>query len=258
MRVFGRAAQLYHWSREQYPDSVIQWLRSDWRGDERVVDLGTGTGQLASQVRPYVGAMTAVDSDLAMLSVGRTAYGASEPYPISWVAGTVAALPCLDSVFDVALIGNAYHWMNGKEALRELRRVLVEGAGLYLITRNAIFDGGEVWKRRIVECSELAAYSVPRDALSALADRSMLHKSVEAMGAFVIDDQRKMAGTVTRTVQQYTKFLLTTSTFCHMIDHAQRPAFESLVAELLLSEQVSGVLEERIEYLCTKAVATST
>jgi len=96
---------------------------------DRVIDIGTGTGDLALAAQAAVGAsgvVAAIDLNESMLRVGRKK-GAKGSSPI-WIRSNAERLPFPDAQFDVALSGfclrNVTHL---NTALAEARRVLRPG-----------------------------------------------------------------------------------------------------------------------------------
>lgn len=109
------------------------WMlaRHDWRGDERVLDVGAGVSQYAPALHDYLPNISyhALDLSMGMLRVSlarRTKTNAN-----------VLALPFADGTFDVVM---AHHMLNHVEdvdqALHEIKRVL-KPDGLVMIMTHA-------------------------------------------------------------------------------------------------------------------------
>jgi demethylmenaquinone methyltransferase/2-methoxy-6-polyprenyl-1,4-benzoquinol methylase len=71
---------------------------------EQVLDLGTGTGDLAAEAASLCPGcqVTAVDFTLPMMQVGRERFPSA---PIAWSAGDAGWLPFLDCTFDAVISG---------------------------------------------------------------------------------------------------------------------------------------------------------
>jgi ubiquinone/menaquinone biosynthesis C-methylase UbiE len=97
---------------------------------ERVVDVGCGTGAVARQAAPRVGArgvVVAVDINPAMLAVGRS-LPAPEGATIAWREGSAMALPLPDASFDLVVCQHSLQYFADRGAsLREMHRVLAPG-----------------------------------------------------------------------------------------------------------------------------------
>lgn len=117
MSVFGGTAEYYARYRPGYPPELIERLAAvaGLDGTGRLLDLGTGTGQLAVPLAPYVEEVVAVDAEQEMLALHppgiRTVHGRAEDIDESW--GT----------FQLVTIGRAFHWMNGQVVLARLVRI---------------------------------------------------------------------------------------------------------------------------------------
>lgn len=94
---------------------------------ERVLDVACGTGTVARQIAPIVGAdgmVVALDISEDMLRVGRTLSDA----PIDWKLGDAAKLGFPDGAFDLVTCQQGLQFFAGRDAsAREMRRVLVRG-----------------------------------------------------------------------------------------------------------------------------------
>jgi ubiquinone/menaquinone biosynthesis C-methylase UbiE len=104
--------------------------------DERVLDVGCGTGIVAREVASRLGAtaaVTAVDLSANMLSVARST-AARDGLTIEWREGNAEQLPFRDAAFDLVLCQFALMFVTDKAAgLSEMRRVVTE-SGRVLIS----------------------------------------------------------------------------------------------------------------------------
>ena len=118
------------------PCATILIQAADPKPDERVLDVGCGTGIVARKIASRVGAtapVTAVDLSANMLAVARAA-SAREGLTIKWREGNAEQLPFDDGAFDLVLCQFALMFVADKTAaLSEMRRV-VTGRGRVLIS----------------------------------------------------------------------------------------------------------------------------
>src|SRR4051794_16039448 len=110
----------------------------EWRGDERVVDVGCGRGQylarLASEGRGR--SLVGVDLSTGMLASVRRRWPDEVAAP-ALVNADAERLPMRDAVADVALAMHMlYHVPDIPRAIAELRRVVRPG-GTLLVSANA-------------------------------------------------------------------------------------------------------------------------
>ena len=104
---------------EQVRESVGPFL-APLRGDERVLDAGTGAGTLALALAPLVGEVVGIDLVPELLEAARR----DAPANATFVEGDVTALPFESFSFDLACSRRTFHHVNRPElALAELARV---------------------------------------------------------------------------------------------------------------------------------------
>jgi arsenite methyltransferase len=98
------------------------------RPDERILDVGSGSGFLAAELAQDVGAAGAVaglDSSSSMIELARRRERTPDAAPVSYVVGDACALPFDDASFDAAVSTQVYEYVTDiRAALREARRVL--------------------------------------------------------------------------------------------------------------------------------------
>lgn len=98
------------------------------QGDERVLDVATGTGRVARPVskRLKSGRVVGVDQALAMLDVG---HKHEDPIPLyDQSAGEADALPFKSNSFDRAFVSfSLHHFHNPANVVKEVLRVLKNG-----------------------------------------------------------------------------------------------------------------------------------
>ena len=106
--------------------------------DERVVDLGCGTGNLTSVLTEILGpggTVTAVDFSGAMLAVARNKV--CDPR-VRWLVADVERLPLEDGSIDRVICFSAWpHFPDPSAAARELHRILRPGGMIHILHINS-------------------------------------------------------------------------------------------------------------------------
>ncbi|SBT41533.1 class I SAM-dependent methyltransferase [Micromonospora auratinigra] len=151
---FGAAATAYAEHRPDYAQDAVRWALDPAPG-RRMLDLGAGTGKLATTLLAVGAEVTAVEPDPAMLAELRHALPQVRALP-----GSAEAIPLPDASVDAVLAGNAMHWFDMAVAGPEIARVLAPGgilAGLW----NALDDRVD-WVAGLARVSGSAAIG-PRD-----------------------------------------------------------------------------------------------
>jgi SAM-dependent methyltransferase len=125
---FAGAALDYHRGRPRWPEVVVEVATAGLARDDRVVDLGAGTGQLTQAlVRRFI-QVTAIEplADLRQLLH-------AELPDVDLREGVAESLPLDDGSAEAIFVAEAFHWFDWQRALAEASRVLTEGGRLVLL-----------------------------------------------------------------------------------------------------------------------------
>lgn len=103
---------------------------ADLGGDDRVLDLGCGTGIVARRAAERLGddgAVVGLDLNSGMLQIA-DATATTNRLAIEWRQGDAAALPFTDGSFDRVLSQQSFQYVEDQDGtLREIRRILAPG-----------------------------------------------------------------------------------------------------------------------------------
>jgi SAM-dependent methyltransferase len=224
---FDRAGDAYERGRPSYPEEAIAALLAAIGGGGPILDLAAGTGKLTRLVW-RAAPIVAVEPVEGMRRKLVELVEATAPRPdVRVLAGTAEAIPLAAGAVAAVIVGQAFHWFRGEEALAEIHRVLAPGGRLAMIWNardesvdwvarfSAIIDrhAGDApdhatgaW-RRAFEATRLFgpleeqrfAYSQELDGPEALADRaasvSFIAALDEATRAGVVREIRELAET---------------------------------------------------------------
>ena len=132
-------------------ERLIRRREFDLRGARRILDVGTGAGQLLRHVVRYSdpeAEIFGIDLSLPMLKrAGRRL----PPECAELLGGSLAALPFADETFDCLTCGYVLeHLPSAEMGLTELRRVMRPGARMLLITSEDTLSGA--WTSRAFLC----------------------------------------------------------------------------------------------------------
>ena len=135
-----RRAELPHFGRPGVLErSCPRSIRKEDGGDERALDVGTGTGALAFALAPHVAEVVAVDRSPELLDEARRRAG---PFPgVTFVEGDATSLDILTGSFDLAGCARTLHHVHRPElVVAELARVTRPGGHVLLIDQIASAD----------------------------------------------------------------------------------------------------------------------
>jgi len=130
---FGAAAADYGTFRAGFPDSLYDRLSEFGVGssDQKIVDLGTGTGTLARGFAVRGCDVVGIDPDDRMLSQARE-LDSQRSIRVKYVQATAENTGLEDSSIDVVSAGQCWHWFDRPKATQEVLRILKRGAKLLI------------------------------------------------------------------------------------------------------------------------------
>lgn len=143
---FATTVPLYAQFRSPYPPAFFRTVaeRLSLSKQHALIDLGTGPGLLALGFAPYVGRVTGVDPEPAMIAAAREA-AARAGQAFALIEGKAEQLPHDVGTFDVVTIGRALHWMD-RAGLAAVFERLVAAHGVILIcSARSATDGRNPW-----------------------------------------------------------------------------------------------------------------
>ncbi len=130
---FGRTASDYARHRAGFPLVLFRRLQTFAIGlpNQRVLDIGSGTGSLARGFAASGGQVVALDR-AAPLLLAACELAEKEGVKLMPVRAVAEALPLAAAVFDVVSAGQCWHWFQRQQAAGEVFRVLRPGGKLVI------------------------------------------------------------------------------------------------------------------------------
>ena len=156
----GEVVELYRRYRRGYPPAVVDALVSAFglTGDDIVVDVGCGTGQLTLPMAGRVRAVVGVDPEPDMVALARTTAAEHGVTNATWVVGADSDLPALGELINgvgAFTIGQALHWMDHERLFRAVAPMIRPGGGVAVVSNGTplwLQDTG--WSRALRGCLE--------------------------------------------------------------------------------------------------------
>lgn len=143
-RGYDQAADEYERGRPSYPAAAVGCLADECRirPSSTVLELGAGTGKLTEVLVGLGHDVFATDPDDAMLDI------LSGKLPdVRATSGTAEQIPTGDSLYDVVVVGQAFHWFDHAKALAEIGRVLRTDGRLAVVQNER--DERIPWVRKL-------------------------------------------------------------------------------------------------------------
>ncbi len=140
---FRSTAPFYARYRPGYPAAFFEHLVTRFGLDEtqRVLDLGSGTGQIALHLAPYVARVLAVDPEPSMLTEGGRIAEERDVHNIDWLVGDSYRLAELDLPgLTLVTMGASFHWMDRAGVLRDLDHHMLPGGAVVVASGGAPAD----------------------------------------------------------------------------------------------------------------------
>lgn len=153
----GEIADLYHRYRRSYPPELIGQVVDAFslRGDDVVVDVGCGTGQLATPMAHHVRAVIGIDPEPDMLARARSVAEAQGVTNVGWMVGKDTDLPLLrsllgDQAVGAVTVGQALHWMDHHQLFAAAGPLLRPGGGVMVVANGIpLWLQDSAWSRAL-------------------------------------------------------------------------------------------------------------
>ncbi|MGC4901591.1 class I SAM-dependent methyltransferase [Micromonospora echinospora] len=158
----GEVATYYARHRRGYPPDVVDALAAAFRlgGDDTVVDLGCGTGQLSIPLADRVGAVIGVDPEPDMLAIARRAAVDRGTANATWVLGSDSDVPALSRLLGRGKVGAltvavAIHFMDRDTLFEAARPLFRPGGGIAVVTNGEpLWTQDTEWSLALRGCLE--------------------------------------------------------------------------------------------------------
>ena len=153
--LFSGTHKYYAKYRPGIPGEVIGVIIKHFniKPNDRILDIGCGTGQIALAMDGKCKEMVCMDSDPEMIGQAKKDTRNSK-IKLVWInrdAKDLGNLKKESGTFKVATICRAFHWMNQEQVLRDLDSLIDEDGGIAVFGDWSIWTGPEVWQRAVKE-----------------------------------------------------------------------------------------------------------
>lgn len=195
----------------------------------RILDLGAGTGKVSRALLAAGYDVVAVEPLAEMRALLEPQLGAGRV-----IAGRAEAIPVADRSFAAVTMGDSFHWFEQPAALVEIRRVLVPGGGIALLT--AVPD----W-RRTTWADELGKLIAGLRGDHPRFDGPPWQEVVEVAGGFTDLRQIRLTASVPTSAEKLADLIASWS-WIAALPAEQRRSLDAHVREVLGSGDVPAEL----------------
>lgn len=151
--LFKSAAYYYARFRPFYPEPLIRDIVRSFHltKEDRVIDVGSGTGQLAIQIAKYVSEIFAVEPDKDMIKEGKMLCRKHNVRNIRWIRLRAEDLAKRRNLgkFKLASFGTSLHWMDEARALNNLDPLITKDGGVLVTGSWALWSRPTPYEKKI-------------------------------------------------------------------------------------------------------------
>jgi ubiquinone/menaquinone biosynthesis C-methylase UbiE len=152
-QIFAGTAEYYARYRLRFPAAVLDIIaaRFGLDGTGRLLDLGTGPGQLAIPLAGHFAEVVAIDVSAEMIVEGQRQAERAGVTNIHWLTGRAEETSPDVGLFRLVTIGNAFHWMDQPTMLRRLEELVAPGGAVAMFGMGGShWDVPEPWSQAVV------------------------------------------------------------------------------------------------------------
>lgn len=153
--LFGGTHEYYAKYRPSIPQEVIDII-VDWfslKLEDRILDLGCGTGQVALAMEGKCAEIVCLDIDPEMLNQAKIVLqDINSESRFTWINRGAEELSLIKDelgVFKAVTISRAFHWMNQEQVLSDIDDLISDDGGIAILGDKSFWSDREEWQRVI-------------------------------------------------------------------------------------------------------------
>lgn len=251
--LYRGTAPYYDRYRPPYPEALLDDIRDRLpvTGQGKLLDLASGTGQIALPLAVHFAEVWAVDQEQELVAYGRSKAEAQGISNITWLAATAEQVE-LEEGFELVTIGNAFHRLDRQIVASRAYSWLLPGAGLCLLWGGDPLQGEDGWQKAVARLLEewrrrLAATDRVPAGWEAAMDRHP-HAEVLRQAGFDFIGHLELPLMQTWTTETLVGFIYSTSFLNREVLGTNAATFEQELKHLVLSCEPDGVLQQSTSF----------
>lgn len=246
--LFSGAYEYYAKYRPGIPEKVINIIvkHFDIKPNDKILDLGCGTGQVALAIEGKCGEMVCLDSDPEMLKQAKKATKDSQ-MKLTWIncgSRDLGKVKEILGIFEIATICRAFHWMNQKQVLEDLDGLIDENGGIAIFGDGSFWTGDEEWQQSVKKVVQKYLGEERRAGKNTFKESEEPWENIIARSSFKFVKTQKVSIVRNWDVESITGYLFSTSFAAPNLFGDQLDRFKEEIKNTLLSISPKGMFQE--------------
>ena len=171
-------------------EEMLREVRTLLDPNDRVLEIGCGTGGTAINLAPSVSSITATDSSIGMIRIARGKLGASAPSNVAFEMRD-AVQPARETQFDAVLAFSLLHLIEDIPAVLASIRKQLRTGGLF-VSKTVCLGDRSVWLRGLVRILTALGIAPRVNPVSRKELESLLESSGFKVLSVAYFDKRQM------------------------------------------------------------------
>lgn len=248
LELFGGTHKYYAKYRPDIPEEVINIIvrHFDIEPNDRILDIGCGTGQVALAMEGRCGEMVCLDSDPEMLKQAKKATKDSK-IKLTWISCNSQDLGKIkksSDTFKVATICRAFHWMDEEQVLKDLDGLINENGGIAIFGDGSFWTGQEEWQQTVKKVVQKYLGKERRAGKNTFKQSDELWENIIARSSFKFIETQQVPIVRNWDIESIVGWLFSSSFATPNHFGNQIYTFEKDIRENLLSLNSKGIFQE--------------